>query len=321
MDKKVLTGALIVMLAAGCMNDMPYRQADGEPQLVMNSLMTASEEEHRVYLSVSRTDRVDSLTGPAELRVFVNGKAAGTASEKASGLPHQRMFVFRTPFAEGDQVRLEASAGDFHASAEVSVYGQPVLGSIDTLSAGDSLSQQLCFEIGLEDKWKGADYYSLGIYCCTETEFFLDKTSLGVFSSRKRCALDCSEDLILSEENIAANNMGVEFGTPNRYGAFFDSQFDCGSVVLRPRVDKSEFMAIPDGTPVIADSISVRRSLEIQVSHIDVRHYYYLKAVNGIGGSSADLALEDVSVPDNVDGGIGFVGIGNAAAKTITLPE
>lgn len=325
MDKKVLIAHLCLLgLAAGCMNDLTYVQRDNGPRIVMNSLMSAGEDAHKVYLSVSRPEKVDSLTGDANVSCYVNGELAGVATETSSDMPRQRLFVFSTPFSEGDRVRLEASAERYLARAEVSVPCKAELGKIDTLTVGDSTSRQLAFRIGMTDKEEGADYYSLDILYRASTEFFLGKVSLGTYSSCKRLSLDCSDDLILAEDNIAAANMGMDldFGTPNRYGAFFDSQFDRSSVVLKPKVDVSEMWSFPENAPVIADSISVNPCIEVRISHIDIRHYYYLKAIGSLGeGSSSDMALEDVAIPDNIDGGIGFVGLGNPVSKTLQLPS
>ena len=56
----------------------------------------------------------------------------------------------------------------------------------------------------------------------------------------------------------------------------------------------------------------------IAVSNISMQHYYYLKALNHIASGSDDLALEDISIPDNVNGGIGFVGVSNITVTDVT---
>ena len=319
MDKKLLILTLAA-LAAGCVNDMPYTPRNTEPELVMNSLLTAGETSHELWLGVSKPGCVDTLTGDASVRCYVNGSLAATATEQP-GQQRLRRFVFSAPFAAGDHLRLEASCGSFNAHASVVVPTAPVLGRIDTLSVGDSSSRQLSFRIRMTDSAPGADYYSLGITCTSQIELYSHGALVGTEEFVRLCPLDTSEDLILSEDNIAAANMDdmFEMGTPNTYGAFFDSQFDCGSVTLRPKVDKWELNSWFLTSFIPYDSSYVKPVLRVSLSHIDTRHYYYLKALNSLESGNSDLSLEEVSIPDNVEGGIGFVGVSSTVSEEFAL--
>ena len=319
MDKKLLI-LLLLPLLAGCLNDMPYTPEDTEPQLVMNALLTVGEDSHEVWLGLSKPGCVDTLTGVASVHCHINGSVGVNAIE-APGQQRLRRFVFSAPFSPGDEILLEAFAGRRKARATVTVPQVPVLKSIDTLTVGDSASRQLAFRIGISDSTPGADYYSLGIFSVAQLELFYKDTPVGTVQSRSRCSMDTGDDLILSEEGIAAANMDsiFEFGTPNYYGAFFDSQFDCSSAVLKPKVSTRDMDWWLFGEAPVFDSIYVHPSLRVELSHISVRHYYYLKALNSIKGGSSDLVLEEVAVPDNVEGGLGFVGISNTVASDLDL--
>ena len=320
MDKKLLTAILALIAATGRMNDLAYTPRDTEPMLVMNSLMTAGDASHEVWLGLSRPGTVDTLKGAASVRYSINGSAYAAAVEQ-EGRQRLRRFVFAGPLSPGDRVRLEAASGSYGASAEVTVPSLPVLGDIDTLSVGDSAARQLAFRIRMTDKTPGADYYSLGIICNSQIEFFKTGASVGTAEFSRLCPLDTGEDLVLSEENIAAANMDSMFdiGTPNRFGAFFDSQFDCASVVLKPKVNKWELRSWYVETFLDYDSVYVKPVLRVDLSHIDVRHYYYLKALNSLESGTSDLVLEEIAIPDNVDGGIGFVGISNTVSRELPL--
>ena len=319
MDKKLLI-LLLALGLAGCVNDMPYTPKDTKPLLVMNSLLSVGEASHEVWLGVSKPGCVDTLTGTATVNCYVNGTLAVTASEQP-GQERLRRFVFSAPFVPGDEVLMEASAGSFNASAKVTVPTPPTLKSVDTLTVGDPEAQQLAFRIGMADKTPGADYYSLAITCTSQIEMYREGVLLGTEEFVRLCPLDTGDDLILSEDNIAAANMDSMFdvGTPNLYGAFFDSQFDCGSVTLRPKVDKWQMNSWYLITDQTYDSCYVRPTLKVAVSHIDVRHYYYLKALNSLENSS-DLVLEEIAIPNNIEGGIGFVGVSNTASQEFALP-
>ena len=319
MDKKLLI-LLLALGLAGCVNDMPYTPKDTKPLLVMNSLLSVGEATHDVWLGVSKPGCVDTLTGEVDVRCFINGSLAATAVEQP-GRQRLRRFSFPAALAEGDKVRLVASNDSFIASADVTVQSPPVLKSVDTLTVGDPEAQQLAFRIGMADKTPGADYYSLAITCTSQIEMYREGVLLGTEEFVRLCPLDTGDDLILSEDNIAAANMDSMFdvGTPNLYGAFFDSQFDCGSVTLRPKVDKWQMNSWYLTSFVPYDSCYVRPTLKVAVSHIDVRHYYYLKALNSLDGSS-DLVLEEIAIPNNIEGGIGFVGVSNSAFQEFALP-
>ena len=328
MDKKLLILPLLLALA-GCVNDMPYTPRNTEPLLIMNSLITVDSDEHEVWIGVSKPGCVDTLTGDAAVHCHINDHMGVVATEKP-GRQGLRRFVFSAPLKPGDKLDLELlvekkRSGETvskKASASVTVPSAPELGGIDTLTVGDSASRQLAFRIRMTDKTPGADYYSLAITCTSEIELYREGVLLGTEQFVRRCPLDTGDDLILSEDGIAAANMDSMFdiGTPNYYGAFFDSQFDCSSVTLRPKVDKSQLNSWYLTGFVPYDSCYVRPTLKVELSHIDVRHYYYLKALNSLEGGASDLVLEDVAIPSNVEGGIGFVGVSNSVSQEFSLP-
>ena len=319
MDKKLLI-LLLALGLTGCLNDLPYTPKDTAPQLVMNSLISVGEDSSEVWLGLSKPGCVDTLTGGVSVHCHINGHTAVNAWERP-GRQRLRRFVFSAPFAPGDEIMIEAFVGSKKVRASVTVPTPPVLKSIDTLSVGDSAARQLAFRIKMSDSTPGADYYSLAISCTSQIEMYREGVLLGTEEFVRLCPLDTGDDLILSEDGIAAANMDSMFdiGSPNYYGAFFDSQFDCKSVTLRPRVDKWELNSWYLTSFVPYDSTYVKPTLKVSLSHIDGRHYYYLKALNTLE-SGSDLVLEDVAIPNNVVGGIGFVGISNTVSQEFALP-
>ena len=329
MDKKLLI-LLLLLAFAGCVNDMPYTPRDTRPELVMNALIKAGCDSNEVWVGVSKPGCVDTLTGDASIHCHINGHMGVVATEMP-GQQRLRRFVFSAPLDPGDELLLEllvekkrdGQTESKKATATVLVPTAPELGGIDTLTVGDSASRQLEFRIKMTDKTPGADYYSLAITCTSEIELYREGVLLGTEQFVRRCPLDTGDDLILSEDGIAAANMDSMFDirTPNYYGSFFDSQFDCASVTLRPKVDKWQLNSWYLTGFVPYDSCYVRPTLKVELSHIDVRHYYYLKALNSLEGGASDLVLEDVAIPSNVEGGIGFVGVSNSVSQEFSLPS
>jgi|GEM_PF-729956 len=332
MDKKLLAG-LALLLAAACTNDMPYTPKDAGDKLIMNALMSNDEQTHAVILSLSRTGIAGNVKGPASVTFSVNGEAPEQAQEISpagvvrSYYDSPRAFGFAADFKPGDKVTLTASALGMKATSTVTLLSAPVVVSVDTASVNDGGRECLSFAVEMEDRTPGTDYYSLEIHCRYRADFYDGDDFLWSVEDEYFCDPDFSGDIILSEEGVVAGEMDdmgfFDFGTVNRYGAFLDNQFDCGKAVLRAKVSK--YYLIPglwggeSGDGRIATRAEIFPEAVVKVSHIPVRHYYYLKAMNSLEGGMSDLSLEEIAIPDNVDGGIGFVGLSNTVTKSFSL--
>ena len=331
MDKKLLA-AMALVLAAACTNDMPYTPKDAGDKLIMNALMNNEEHSHAVVLSLSRTGRAEDISGKATVTFSVNG---GPETEVWEGGPGgvlssywgtPRVFEFIADFRPGDELTLTASALGMKASSTVTLLSPPVVTSVDTMSVRDGSSDLLAFTVEMEDNTPGTDYYSLEIHSRYRADYYDGDTFLWSDEGESFCQPDFTGDLILSEDGVVAGEMDelglFDFGTVNTYGAFLDNQFDCGKAVLRPRVGKNRLHPYLWGVTVngiAATRAVVYPEVTVQVSHIPVRHYYYLKALNALEGGMSDLSLEEIAIPCNVNGGIGFVGLSNTVSKSFSL--
>jgi hypothetical protein len=72
---------------------------------------------------------------------------------------------------------------------------------------------------------------------------------------------------------------------------------------------------MPEG----AESAVVENYAIATIMSLPQRYFYYLKALNMLQDGSDDLALEDVQIADNVEGGIGFVGVSNSVSKSFWM--
>lgn len=331
MDKKLLAG-LALLLAAACTNDMPYTLKDAGNKLIMNALMNNEEHSHAVILSLSRTGTTEDVTGEAKVTFSVNGEPAVEAWEGGPGgilrsyWGAPRTFEFIAAFAPGDKVTVTATALGMKATSTVTLLTPPAVVSVDTLSVNDGAVEWLTFAVQMEDKTPGTDYYSLEIHCRYRADYYDGEEFLGSDEGDYYCPGDFTGDLILSEDGVVAGEMDdlglFDFGPVNTYGAFLDNQFDCGKAVLKPRVNKYSLRPYLWGATIngkTATRAVVYPEATVKVSHIPVRHYYYLKALNSLGGGMSDLSLEEIAIPDNVDGGIGFVGLANTVSSSFSL--
>lgn len=332
MDKKFLILLIFALFSTtACLRDMEYDPISKGDQIVMNSLMSVGEEQHVVFLALSTPGSVEKIKGGAKVQCYINGALAVTATEYDANLwpgasSRVRAFAFEAEFKAEDEVEIVAEAGEHKVSSAVVVPTQAILGKIDTLTVQKGEESYLSFAVNMSDKDTGDDYYQINIKYKTELEFYKEDALIGTQNNLYYCQIDCSDDIILSEGNIASDDFSETFtwGSQNYYGAFLDKQFNGKDVVLRPKVNKTEFehpISYPtnEGKP---DKIIVKPTVIVTISHIQGRHYYYLKALNEMmSGSFADLSLEKIAIPDNVQGGIGFVGIANSASAEITLPS
>ena len=329
MDKKFLI--LFLLAATACVTEMEYKPISSGNQIIMNSLMSVGDEQHVVFLALSTPGSVEKITGGAGVECYINGDLVVTATEYnvnlwPGTLNCMRAFAFEAEFKAGDEVEIVAEAGGHKISSTVVVPSQAVLGKVDTLTVNDDDESYLSFSVNMSDKGPNEDYYEINIKHKAEIELYKEGVLIGTQNYLDYCWIDCSDDIILSEGNIASDDFTETFtwGSQNYYGAFADRQFNGKDVVLKPKVNKTDFEIVINYSinGEKADSIYIKPSAIVTVSHIQGRHYYYLKALNEImSGSFADLSLEQISIPDNVKGGIGFVGIGNPASVEIKLPS
>lgn len=334
-SKQFLTLAAALMFAA-CVNDMEYKPASMADELILNSLIDASDSLHTVYVSVSRPGEVVEAKN-AGVNCFLNGVPVKTVEiepddEGYASFYQQRVFQFVARLKADDEITLEATANGFKAVAKALVPVPAIIVSADTstlVRRGEEdygTERLMLFRIETKDVSPDRDFFFLEIGHYLYFRYLDgDGNVLGEGWDRNLCPLDVSDDLVLSEESIASSQ-GMDFfktGSPDLYGAFQDAAFAGGSINLRPKISLDRlsyhFNIMPP--PENAVEIELRHFIGPKVSHISQRHYYYLKALDMLRDGGTDLALEDVSIPDNVDGGIGFVGISNPDLKLFDLGQ
>lgn len=342
--------AIVAVVATACENEIPYNPGQREPLLIMNALLDAGHTENYVYLNLSVGDNIGRVN-EGTLAIYVNGKLAESPQAMTS---EETCLKFRltTPFRPGDILRLEATAenGKYHASSEVTV-PRPIENiKVDTCLAylrvynGQELYRQ--YKITMQDRPNEKNYYRLEIlnnfsYRCLYREYLEDEDGHLIqvptedgwdwahivkedFMTDSKAELINREDVILTDGhpgNYDDEENGMFPTIDNKYNIFTDNRFKNSSVTLKVYTPHYE-NHYPTETQRYYDQIYRTQTIIVRVLTLTEDEYRYLNALNCLDDDDYDNTLmEPVSLPGNVKGGLGFVGVCAETVATIEFPE
>ena len=328
--KKFLVIAMSAALLAACDNPLEYKPENKADELIVNAFLDAGETSHLVHLAVSSTEYVRPVE-KAELRFYVNGdlKARATEFEDIEwyGNTAGRGMRFEASFKAGDTVRLEVDADDrFSAYNEQVIPPAPTLSGIDTVRITKTPEdgyrpEYLRFDFRVRDTGPEENYFKIKIEGYASAIFYDgDGKELERVSHKWMLPVDIDSDPILNGGyiNSGDGDFGLEIGARNTYCVFSDMQFSGSQATLRPMVYAGSFRLLPappEGTKsAIADNYAIAT-----IQSLPQRYFYYMKALNMLQDGSDDLALEDVQIADNVEGGIGFVGVSSSESRSFRI--
>lgn len=267
-----------------------------------------------------------------------------------------KLFRLTTALHPGDNIRLEATAenGKYHVSAEVTV-PQPIENlHVDTCLAylreysGQVLYRQ--YRITLQDRPGEKNYYRLDIrnhlnYRGEYREYIKDGNGDLIPSedgshwlyNKKDTLLDYSttelinrEDVILTDGHPGSydDEENELFPTiENKYNIFNDNNFSNSSATLKvytPHYNGYYPMLNDYSSPsdIDYDQIYYTHTISVRILTVSEAEYRYLKALNCLDDGDYDESLmEPISLPCNVKGGLGFVGVAAEKKITIEFPE
>ena len=326
--KKILFVLMTAALLAACDNPLEFNPASKADMLIVNGHLTTDEETHTVFVSVSHTEYV-SMVKSGELRCYVNGSLVAkttTLTEIDSNSYYAEQgeyFTFKAPFKAGDVVRIEVDADGFKAWNEQVVPAIPTVSRVDTVSVrqrSDWGEVDNCyrFDTTLKDVDPEESFFRMAILDHSDAVFYKNDVEIGKTSSERMVSFFADDDPILNEGHFDAGGF-FEIGSSNQYGIITDNMFADASATLKPIVSKTMFGAIEYMDE--ADSVKVSPTAIVKVFGISKPYFYYFKALNSLRSGSTDLALEDVQIPDNIEGGIGFIGIANPYTASFSLGE
>ncbi|WP_418696261.1 DUF4249 domain-containing protein [Bacteroides sp.] len=267
-----------------------------------------------------------------------------------------KKYRLTTVLHPGDNIRLEATAenGKYHVNAEVTV-PQPIENlHVDTCLAylreynGQVLYRQ--YRITLQDRPGEKNYYRLDIrnnlnYRGEYREYITDENGDLIPSedgshwlyNKKDTLLDYSttelinrEDVILTDGHPGGYDDEENEFFPtieNKYNIFNDNSFSNSSATLKvytPHYNGYYPMLNDYSSPsdIDYDQIYYTHTISVRILTISEAEYRYLKALNCLDDGDYDESLmEPISLPCNVKGGLGFVGVAAEKKITIEFPE
>ena len=339
--KKILPVLLLSTLVVSCYEEIILPSGNEEPVVVMNAQLNTAAATHEIHLSVSRNNRVWGLDG-ADVRVTVNEKTTFTATQVYDDYastpgyqPWEQVYAFDADLKPGDEVRIEARKDAYAVSATVTAPPAVTLSAIDTstvrMSYMDDVSDYLQVKLSFRDL-PGDSWYRID--ACTETEFaYLDEEGNPVpeYSGTQTYWLypETGYDPVISEGGGKTGGLDLAalLSADNTYNCFSDNGFRDQECTVRPLFypysvyGHYQWYIFPDlddytNYQEIYETIShmpyrLHQRARVQVRTIDFGQYHYLKALQNLDtyGTEMTFLVEPTTLPSNVEGGLGFVGL------------
>ena len=333
--RKMIPILMLSFLAAGCYEEILIPTEDKDPVLVMNAQMDNLEETHVVNLSTSLLSKVEPFPG-ATVKVYVNGTFVAQAVEMVEEDPWNRTkYAFEAEFHPGDEVRIEAVKGAFNASATAVVPPTVAVESLDTSSVRmtymDDTSDYVQLKVRFKDlpgnSWYGVDHRINDIWEYLDEEGNTSPEYTAETSYRG--GLETGFDPVISEGTgkTSGNDLAALLNVENYYNCFVDTPIADQECTLRVLVDHWNFylpqdrygFLVPEWmeddprawSTLLAMPVRIHRTCHFRLRSLDFSQYHYLKALNNLEtfGTEVNFLVEPTTLPSNVEGGLGFVGI------------
>ena len=332
---KLIPILMLSFLAAGCYEEILIPTEDKEPVLVMNAQMNTIEYTHTVYLSVSRLSKVEPLPG-ASVTVYVNGTLKIEAEEQNDDESwNTTAYIFQKGLHPGDEVRIEARKDAFYATSTVIVPPEVAIESIDTSSVRltylDDTSDYVQIKVRFKDlpgaSWYGVDHRTLDVWR------YLDEAGNPIpeysVVSGSTGGINTDFDPVISEGSAktTGGDLGALLSASNYYHCFSDDPIADQECTLRVMMNPWYFylpeyryglyvpaeMEYEEGiyTKLMGMPVRLDRWCFFRLRSLDFSQYHYLKALNNLEafGTEVNFLVEPTTLPSNVEGGLGFVGI------------
>ena len=304
-------------------------------------------EDARVICTVNGKEVADVRRNAADMP---EKQYTGSLSEMFYSDPsdyRQLLVSFPASLRPGDIVRLrfEANQGTYQAATAELTVPEPVsIAKVDTARVTvrhiDWTDRYLQLRADVPDRRGEANWYSISLRNISEGWYsFLDGGPDLFVSVDNTLYIHDLDDPVLLDGNMGADDLTFfDFSGNGSFACFSDQMFRDGTAHLRMNAFSSwndegpDFMRL--GAEVLRrygyietqergfDRCRAAHRLEIRLSHCSRDAYYYLRALRTIASDGYEPAIvEPVTVPTNIEGGIGFVGIVNTAVARIDLPS
>ena len=344
-----------------CENEIPYNPEMRQPCLVMNALLEAGESKtNEVYLYLSTGDNLDKVNDDAILTLYVNGRLTETpqAFKPEDIYPYPGEWLSPEDYETLLKNKATAQGGTLRATAEVQVPQPPQDFRVDTctvpLNMGSSIvTPHRRYLVTVNDIANESNHYRLDIrnqflvryhiyelvryhiyeYLRDEQGNFIeDENHNLIYTERDSLTTQIysdlvnREDIILTDGNISHSQEDEDNlmfpRIENKYNIFTDNRFRNSSATLKVYTRLYDDFTANALHGITYGKTYCTQSIHIRLLNLTADYYRYLKALNCLDDDDYDTTLmEPVSLPCNVSGGIGFVGIATPREVVITFPE
>lgn len=342
MKRAVILVIVSATVLVSCKSRIDYKSGEPEEMLVLSSNMRTDDTTHLAFLGISKL-RESYVITPNEgtIDCYVNGKYVSTAEHiyvnNEEYMVHQESgkdvsgWYFDAVLHEGDEVRLEATCGDLHASATVMVPTTAGLSLIDTMTVSgspyDETVKAFKCTVLLKDRPGEESRFRLQ----TMDSYDITRGDKLLRASSHQTTFRFDDDVVLrgdfhSSRELAAvkeTDINIPLVT-NKYCIFTDRDFR-----------DSEHMAdlYFGWGPVLSsrrlpDEHTISNSKTIKLLTLSEDEYDYLLAYTNAeanhlmsNNSSTQIFFEPVIFPCNVEGGLGLVTVSAVASVRIDFPE
>lgn len=315
-----------------------------------NSIGRVDEATLSLYVNGKLAETPQAVSAE-EIYGHLQGQVSEDIYEALLKSLNYKRYRLTTAFTPGDHIRLEATAegGKYHVSSEV-IVPQPIENlQVDTCLAylrvykGQELHRQ--YKITLQDRPNERNYYRLEIlndfsYRCEWKELVRDEngepmTEINengywhyVYATKdtiindRQTGLINREDVILTDGHPGSydDESNELFPTiTNKYNIFTDSRFSNSTATLKVYTPHYQ-----DYYPMQTyyDQIYRTQTITVRLLCLTEAEYRYLKALNCLDdGDYDETIMEPITLPGNVENGLGFVGVCSSVETRIVLPE
>ena len=264
-----------------------------------------------------------------------------------------KKFRLSTPLSPGDRIRIEATAcnGTMHAVAETRAPSAPETFRVDTATVRleDYREPHRRYLIHVTDRPGERNYYRLDIRndFLVRYQYYVHKTDENgnelkdeeghyIYTPKDSLArqdyiseIINREDMILTDGHVIHSQDEADNALfpriENKYNIFSDAYFPDASATLKVYTSCYEdFRAKDPAFPMYVNDLETycTQTIRVRLLSLEADTYRYIQALNCLEDDDYDTALmEPVSLPCNVQGGIGFVGVMTPREVSFTLPE
>jgi hypothetical protein len=350
---KILIFPLVLAAFVSCQKDIPYDFDKAEDKVVMNAQLYASEDTHAVYLSISTSQSIEKIRS-GSVKCYINGTLSAEAQLDTSkdddsfirhealydydavgaepSMARQTRFVFEANFQPGDIVRLECTANDgkYSAYSEAVVPQPPVFQAVDTSRYynGDENSNfyhEWAYKIRLKGKDMPGERTYFRLTCEYEKRITPEYDDGETHEDQEayeagNLEVESGKDPILLD-GAAESDMDMSGASENTYNAFSDYLFMDGTFDLTYQVREYSFLS--EGSYEYSEGckrIRIVSKVYPILWGITEDEYNFLKALGLYVYNGDDIAFTGpISIPSNVEGGLGMVSIATPSRDTIVF--